>query len=143
MSKVFVNDNPQGPAKVPPVVQREGGAASDGAAQVLIVVFGLAVMVGVCLLLYHYWKLAVAFILGAVLFAGGLSRAMTIGLMFVALVVLAIIGNAAHAQTIMDGDAIGLNGTTWRLWGINAPESRQTCEDGWPADLEAKHELED
>jgi hypothetical protein len=143
MSKVFVNDNPQGPAKAPPAVQREDGAAGNGAAQVLIVLFGVAVMVGVCLLLYHYWKLAVAFILVAMLFAGGLSRAMTIGLMLVALVVLTIIGNAARAQTIMDGDAIGLNGTTWRLWGINAPESRQTCRDGWPADLEATHEPED
>ena len=142
MGKVFVNDNPQGPAKVPPAVQREDGAAGNSAAQVLIVLFGLAVMVSVCLLLYHYWKLAVAFILAAMLFAGGLFRAMTIGFMFVAVVVLAIIGNAARAQTIMDGDAIGL-GTGWCLWGINAPESRQTCKDGWPADLEAKHEPED
>jgi len=31
------------------------------------------------------------------------------------------------AQTVVDGDTIKLNGTTWRLWGIDAPESRQWC----------------
>jgi endonuclease YncB( thermonuclease family) len=34
---------------------------------------------------------------------------------------------AAQAQTVVDGDTIKLNGTTWRLWGIDAPESRQWC----------------
>lgn len=31
-----------------------------------------------------------------------------------------------------DGDTIKLNGTNYRLWGIDAPESRQLCSDGWP-----------
>jgi hypothetical protein len=130
MSKVFVNGNPQGPAPAP----SNGAAKSTG--QVLIVLFGLAMMAGLCLLLYHYWKFAVPFALAAALFACGLSRAVTIGFMFVAVVVLAIIGNAARAQTVVDGDTIKLDGTRWRLWGIDAPETHQSCADGWPAGLE-------
>jgi endonuclease YncB( thermonuclease family) len=37
------------------------------------------------------------------------------------------------AQTVVDGDTLKLNGTTYRLWGIDAPESQQLCADGWPA----------
>jgi endonuclease YncB( thermonuclease family) len=37
---------------------------------------------------------------------------------------------AALAQT--DGDTIKLNGTTCRLWGIDAPETKQWCSD-YPA----------
>jgi endonuclease YncB( thermonuclease family) len=36
-------------------------------------------------------------------------------------------------QTITDGDTIKQGGVTYRLWGIDAPESAQTCADGWPA----------
>lgn len=39
----------------------------------------------------------------------------------------------AVAQTVTDGDTIKLDGTTYRLWGIDAPESKQSCADGWPA----------
>lgn len=39
----------------------------------------------------------------------------------------------AAAQTITDGDTIKLSGTTYRLWGIDAPEMKQDCPDGWPA----------
>jgi endonuclease YncB( thermonuclease family) len=39
----------------------------------------------------------------------------------------------AHAQSITDGDTIRQGGVTYRLWGIDAPESKQTCPDGWPA----------
>ncbi len=39
----------------------------------------------------------------------------------------------AEAQTITDGDTIKLSGTTYRLWGIDAPELKQDCPDGWPA----------
>ena len=39
----------------------------------------------------------------------------------------------AHAQTVTDGDTIKMAGTTYRLWGIDAPETHQTCADGWPA----------
>jgi endonuclease YncB( thermonuclease family) len=33
----------------------------------------------------------------------------------------------AVAQTAVDGDTIKLNGITWRLWGIDAPEMKQWC----------------
>lgn len=36
------------------------------------------------------------------------------------------------AQTITDGDTLRLSGTTYRLHGIDAPESRQWCGD-YPA----------
>lgn len=39
----------------------------------------------------------------------------------------------ASAQTITDGDTLKLNGTIYRLWGIDAPETKQDCPDGWPA----------
>ena len=48
------------------------------------------------------------------------------------LLVAALTGSAA-AQTVVDGDTIKLDGITYRLWGIDAPESRQLCPDGWPA----------
>ena len=40
---------------------------------------------------------------------------------------------AAHAQTVTDGDTIKLDGVTYRIWGIDAPESRQICSDEWEA----------
>src|SRR5712664_891369 len=36
------------------------------------------------------------------------------------------------AQSVVDGDTIKLGGTTYRLWGIDAPESKQWCGD-YPA----------
>ena len=39
----------------------------------------------------------------------------------------------ASPQTITDGDSIKLDGTAYRLWGIDAAEMKQVCEDGWPA----------
>ena len=59
----------------------------------------------------------------------------------VALIVAAIAAPVT-AQRAVDGDTIDLDGTRYRLWGIDAPESRQTCKDGWQAGVEAKHELE-
>lgn len=50
---------------------------------------------------------------------------------------------AAAAQAVTDGDTIKLNGTTYRLWGIDAPESAQLCADGWPAGQEASKVLAD
>jgi endonuclease YncB( thermonuclease family) len=60
----------------------------------------------------------------------------------VALFAALITTPAAAQQRVIDGDTIVLDGTHWRLWGIDAPESRQTCKDGWQAGVEAKHELE-
>jgi endonuclease YncB( thermonuclease family) len=47
----------------------------------------------------------------------------------------------ASAQAI-DGNTIKMNGTTWRLWGIDAPELDQRCyPNGWPAGIEAARAL--
>ena len=43
---------------------------------------------------------------------------------------------AAHpvlAQVVTDGDTIRLNGTIYRIWGIDAAETHQLCTDGWAA----------
>jgi endonuclease YncB( thermonuclease family) len=67
--------------------------------------------------------------------------------MRLALVLLAATLSVAlpvHSQTtaqVIDGDTIRLNGTTWRIRGIDAPEMRQTCADGWRAGEEAKRAL--
>lgn len=39
----------------------------------------------------------------------------------------------ASGQTITDADTLKLNGTIYRLWGIDSPETKQECPDGWPA----------
>jgi len=50
------------------------------------------------------------------------------------LTVSLFIAPLAVAQVVVtDGDTIKLNGTIYRLWGIDAPESKQTCVDGWAA----------
>lgn len=36
------------------------------------------------------------------------------------------------AQTVVDGDPIKVDGTNYRIWGIDAPETKQECPDGWP-----------
>jgi endonuclease YncB( thermonuclease family) len=38
----------------------------------------------------------------------------------------------AHAQTVLDGNTIVLEGRHVRIWGINAPVPGQTCGE-WPA----------
>jgi endonuclease YncB( thermonuclease family) len=39
----------------------------------------------------------------------------------------------AQPLHITDGDTLKQGGATYRLWGIDAPETKQTCADGWPA----------
>lgn len=50
-----------------------------------------------------------------------------------ALLGLSLASCAALAQAITDGDTLKLNGVTYRLWGIDAPETKQNCPDGWAA----------
>jgi endonuclease YncB( thermonuclease family) len=52
-----------------------------------------------------------------------------------------LLATPAIAQTVTDGDTIKLNGTTYRLWGIDAPESKQWCGN-WPAGAIATAMLE-
>lgn len=52
-----------------------------------------------------------------------------------------ILAFPAHAQTVTDGDTLKMNGTTYRLHGIDAPESKQTCGD-WPAGTHATSTLQ-
>lgn len=42
---------------------------------------------------------------------------------------------------VIDGDTLRLNGITWRIHGIDAPEAKQTCVDGWWAGQEATRAL--
>ena len=53
------------------------------------------------------------------------------------------LGRPATGQTVVDGDTIELKGTTFRLHGIDAPELRQVCADGWPAGRAARDYLHD
>ena len=50
-----------------------------------------------------------------------------------AIAALALLWTPAVAQTITDGDTLRQGGVTYRLWGIDAPEAKQVCPDGWPA----------
>ena len=55
------------------------------------------------------------------------------GTAIVALVALAIAAPAIAAEItgparVIDGDTLDIAGTRIRLWGIDAPETRQTCE---------------
>jgi len=52
------------------------------------------------------------------------------------------LGLPATAQTITDGDTIKHNGVIYRFWGIDAPESKQSCADGWPAGSLATTQLQ-
>ena len=48
---------------------------------------------------------------------------------------IVLLASAAASQTPVatDGDTIRMDGRSYRLWGIDAPERRQECPDGWPA----------
>lgn len=52
-----------------------------------------------------------------------------------------LLAASAAAQAVTDGDTIRLNGTTYRLWGIDAPETKQWCGD-YPAGVLAAAALE-
>jgi endonuclease YncB( thermonuclease family) len=46
-------------------------------------------------------------------------------------------GCTGPPQTLAEGGTINLDGTTYRIWGIDAAETKQTCADGWMAGQEA------
>ena len=50
---------------------------------------------------------------------------------------LALSALPAAAQSVTDGDTIKFGSTLVRLYGIDAPEKRQSCDDGtwWPGPL--------
>lgn len=50
-----------------------------------------------------------------------------------ALLGLVVAPGVAYSQAITDGDTLKLNGVAYRLWGIDAPETKQDCPDGWAA----------
>lgn len=52
---------------------------------------------------------------------------------FAAMLITFGVAPCAAAQTITDGDTIKQGGVIYRLWGIDAPEAKQDCPDGWPA----------
>jgi endonuclease YncB( thermonuclease family) len=47
----------------------------------------------------------------------------------------------AAAQSVTDGDTLKVDGTIYRLWGIDAPESKQWCGD-YPAGIMATGTLQ-
>lgn len=49
------------------------------------------------------------------------------------MIVMTCCSAVSSAQRVSDGDTIKLGPVTYRLWGIDAPELAQVCEDGWPA----------
>lgn len=55
---------------------------------------------------------------------------------------LVVAAASASGQTITDGDTIKQGGVTYRLWGIDAPETKQDCPDGWPAGRLATTQLQ-
>lgn len=63
-----------------------------------------------------------------------LPRRRLFGLGAAFLAVLIGSGGACRAETVVvDGDTLRQDGVTYRLAGVDAPERRQTCADGWPA----------
>ncbi len=62
---------------------------------------------------------------GLLLYNKGMQRPFAIALLAFSL--------PASAQVVTDGDTIKLDGTSYRIWGIDAAETKQLCADGWPA----------
>ena len=50
-----------------------------------------------------------------------------------AFLTLAALPAFAESLRVVDGDTLKIDGVTYRLWGIDAPESGHLCVDGWPA----------
>jgi endonuclease YncB( thermonuclease family) len=53
--------------------------------------------------------------------------------LFAAALILVVAVPALAEVTVIDGDTIKVDGTIYRLWGIDAPEYRQFCDDGFGA----------
>ncbi|MDO9099811.1 MAG: hypothetical protein Q7V53_03580 [Caldisericota bacterium] len=49
---------------------------------------------------------------------------------------LLVMAPPSLVQTVTDGDTIKHNDQTYRLWGIDAPETKQSCAEGWEAGKE-------
>ncbi len=56
-------------------------------------------------------------------------------------VAVLLVASPAVAQTVVNGDSLEVNGKTYRLHGIDAPDDGQVCPDGWPAAYEAESYL--
>jgi endonuclease YncB( thermonuclease family) len=54
---------------------------------------------------------------------------------------LAALPAFAESVRVVDGDTLQVDGVTYRLWGIDAPEAAQPCADGWPAGRAATEHL--
>jgi endonuclease YncB( thermonuclease family) len=52
-----------------------------------------------------------------------------------------LMATPAAGQPMVDGDTIRLDGAIYRIWGIDAPERRQACADGWSAGAEANRKM--
>ena len=47
----------------------------------------------------------------------------------------------AQSVRVVDGDTLRVDGVTYRLWDIDAPEAHQSCADDWPAGQAATEHL--
>lgn len=52
-----------------------------------------------------------------------------------------LVAPAAADQTVIDGNTLRYQGKAVHLWGIDAPDRRQRCADGWPAGEVAREYL--
>ena len=58
-----------------------------------------------------------------------------------ALLALLASPSVAESVRVVDGDTLSVDGVTYRLWGIDAPEAGHLCTDGWPAGQTATEHL--
>ncbi len=54
---------------------------------------------------------------------------------------LVLTTSTASAQTAIDGDTLQYKGVVVHLWGVDAPEKGQVCDDGWNAGQAASDRL--